>query len=522
MTATTAGHTGCRALVPVLVLGTVAGLQTADPIISSVGLVKASTDLHFSASTAALAASISTLALASTVIGAGLLADRIGRRRLLVLALILSIVGDLLVATSHGAPVYLSGRTLAGIGLGGVFGAAFAFIQEVAPDNVGAALGQFGALSSLVATVAGLAGGSLASTSWRLAYLVIPVLSLLGIGLVLAFLPSIRGQRGHPVDVPGLVFSSIGVIGILYGVSNAASKLATPRTWLPILVGVVALAVYVLVERRSDHPVIPLGLFKNPVFLGSVLVVLCWNLAQAASVLQLSNLWQYISRYSPTEVSFGQLPISLVGIASSIIVGRSLKKGKSERSRNVLGLSLVATGFLWFAFAQKDFGYLYYLPGLFLIGYGLPYAVVASGRLFMSEAPAENFGPVTSSKTTIGQFGYALGLAGSMVIVSNVTLLGVAQKLKAAGVPPSQTGQGLDAVTSYANTGRVGSSEVAQRALHLASGTYFHAFNLTMLVAAFVCAVTAAAAWVLLGRHQPAAEAPKPAGPAPVVAPSIG
>jgi hypothetical protein len=137
--------------------------------------------------------------------------------------------------------------------------------------------------------------------------------------------------------------------------------------------------------------------------------------------------------------------------------------------------------------------------------------VVASGRLFMSEAPPGSFGPVTSSKTTIGQFGYAFGLAGSMVVVSNVTILGVEHKLQAAGVPPSQTGQGLDDVTNYANTGRVVPGELAHRALHLASGTYFHAFDLTMLVAAFICAATAAAAWVLLGRRHPPAVVPEPA-----------
>ena len=135
----------------------------------------------------------------------------------------------------------------------------------------------------------------------------------------------------------------------------------------------------------------------------------------------------------------------------------------------------------------------------------------------MSEAPPGNFGPVTSSKTTIGQFGYALGLAGSMVIVSNVTMLGVARKLHDAGVPLSQTGQGLDAVTNFANTGKVTSGELAHQALHAAAGTYFNAFNLTMLIAAFICAATAGASWVLLGRRHLPEVAPQPA-PAPVPA----
>lgn len=74
----------------------------------------------------ALAASISTLALAASVISTGLLADRLGRRKVLMAALIVSAAGDLIVAAAPISGVYLLGRVVAGIGLGAVYGASFA------------------------------------------------------------------------------------------------------------------------------------------------------------------------------------------------------------------------------------------------------------------------------------------------------------------------------------------------------------------------------------------------------------
>ena len=68
----------------------------------------------------------------------------------------------------------------------------------------------------------------------------------------------------------------------------------------------------------------------------------------------------------------------------------------------------------------------------------------------MSQAPAKYFGPVTSSRTTIGQFFYAAGLAVSTVVVDRITIGGVVNNLNTAGVPPTQTGQALDAVTAFA------------------------------------------------------------------------
>lgn len=489
-----------NALAAIVLLGFVSAIQTIDPIISSVALVEASKALHFSADITALASGISTLALAATVITSGLIADRIGRRRLLMIALAISLVGDLLVAFSTNAPVYLLGRVVAGVGLGGVFGASFAYVRAVAADHIGSALGQFGAVAGIVTMVGSLVGGTLVTTDWRLAYLVVPVLCLVGLILVPLILPKLAPLKAGPIDFPGVILIATGVIGILYGVSQASSSLTAITTWLPVVIGIAALGAFVWVEAKTKHPVFPIELLKSPVFIAAAVTVLIWNFSQAVTVLQLSNLWQYIEHYTPTMVTFGQLPLSLVAIVASILVGKNLASGKTPRSRILLGFGFIALGFLSFAIVPQGISYWVYLPGLIMIGFGIPYASVPSSQLFMSQAPAAFFGPVTSSKTTVGQFGYSLGLAGSMVLVNGLTMGGITHRLITAGVPPSQTGQGLDAVTMYVNTGVHANTHVGQQALQVAAASYSTAFSTAMVVAAILAAIAGVTTYVLLQR----------------------
>ena len=331
-----------------------------------------------------------------------------------------------------------------------------------------------------------------------MAYVVVPVLCLIGLALVPRMLPKVAKISAHKIDYPGIILIALGVIGILYGVSNASSNLDAPTTWAPILIGILALIGFVFVEKKSSTPIFPIMLFKSPVFVVGAVSVLVWNFAQAVIVLQLSNFWQYIEHYTPTMVTFGQLPMSLLGVVASIIAGRSLAKGKSPGSRILLGFSLMTAGFLLFAILPQHVSYFMYIPALMCIGFGLPYVVVPAGQLFMSESPAKFLGPVTSSKTTIGQFGYSLGLAGSMVLVNSLTEGGITKKLIASGVPPVQTGQGLDAVTTYVNTGVHVHSQIAQDALRAAAGSYTSSFSTAMFIAAGITVSAGIFSYLLL------------------------
>ncbi len=475
-----------------------AGIQTADPMISTVTLVPASKALGFSGSTEALAASISTLALAASVIPTGLIADRAGRRRVLLIALIVAALGDLLAAASPNALIYLAGRTVAGIGLGAVFGASFALVARVAGQQLGSALGLFTAMASVTTLAGAFVGGALASASWRVAFCVVPALCAAALLAAVRIVPGHEPAERRPADVLGLALLAAGTVGILFGLSNASASLAAPRTWLPVVLGVAALGLFGLVESRSDHPAFPIGLLRNRVFAAAVIAGLGWNLAQSVTVLQLSNLWQYVDRYSTIAVTFGQLPFSIVAIAGAIVVGRQLSRGVAASHLILAAFGAMVAGFgsLWFI--RPGAPYWAFLPALILIGVGIAAASVPQARLFMSEAPPEYFGPVTSSRLTTGQFGFALGLTGSAVLISSLTRGGVTRRLLAAGVPPSQLGQGLDAVSAYVRTGAGPGTAAGRQALRSAAPAYLHAFNTTMLLVAVMMGVAGLAMYLML------------------------
>lgn len=485
-----------RFMVPML--GVTAGIQTLDPMISTVALVPASKTLGFSAATLALASGISTLALVATVIPTGLLADRLGRRRVLMAALAVAALGDVIAALSTDQWMFLIGRAVAGVGLGAVFGAAFAFVAAVGSERLGAALGLFGAMVGITTLGGAFLGGVLASVNWRIAFGIVPVLCVITCVLAPRFTPVAPRVADHKPDIPGMVLLAVGTVGILFGISNASASLVAPRTWAPVVIGVAALGVFTVVENRSRFPAFPVGLFRSPVFLAATFAGLAWNGAQSVVVLQLSNLWQYVEHYSTLAVSVGDLPFSILAIGGAVLAGRRLGRGTAPRHVLAVAFGCMVVGFGTLGLIRADSGYVAFLPALVLIGAGTAGASVPQGQLYMSQAPPEHFGPVTSSRLTSGQFGYALGLAGSSVLVSSLTFKGVTSRLLAAGVPPSQVGEGLDAITSFVNTGQEPGTAGGRLALSGAKVSYLHAFNTTMLVVAALIVIAGAVSLVLL------------------------
>ena len=134
------------------------------------------------------------------------------------------------------------------------------------------------------------------------------------------------------------------------------------------------------------------------------------------------------------------------------------------------------------------------------------------GTLIIAQAPQRYYGPVTSSRTTIGQFFFAAGLALSTVLVDRVTVGGVSRRLDAAGVPPTQTGAGLDAVTAYASTGTQPATSLGQQALADGTSSYGTAFAVTMIVTAVLMVVIGAVGVLLLRRAGALTVTGRPAG----------
>ncbi len=494
--------TGFRT-VAVLLLGVIGAIQVADPIISSMALAKASDSLNFDSSTQALAAGISTLALAATVIPGGLLADRVGRRLVVSLALLLSLAGQLLTAFSLNAGMYLGGRVITGVALGMVFGGAYGMLKNVSSTkSLGPAMALFNVTNGVIPVVAMVLGGILVGIDWRYAYFILPVVSVLAFVLIPIILPKVDKVPGGKIDFFGMIFLAIGVSGLLYGISQATNGMASAAFLIPMLVGLVALFAFVIREQRSSHPVFPIEMLKHPAFVGAVIMGIFWNFGSGAISQMLPNIWQYVTHVPTALIGVAQLPATAAGIAGSLIAGALLGRGKPARFIAVFGYGLLVVGFIDFVFAGSVDNYLIFVPGLVIAGVGYMMNATTQGNLFLGLAPARFFGPVSSSKLVVGQFGYSLGLTGTTTAISIMTVQKVDHITKGA-----VTGQSnWDTITHFMATGSAtGSDSAVNAALTSAGqtaieGAYSAAFAETAAISAVLIAVAGVLMFISLSR----------------------
>lgn len=409
-----------RALI---LTGVIGGIQMCDPIIASLALPKAGAALDMDPVQLALAASISTLCLAATVVLVGSLAERTGRHRMLLLTLALIAIGDLIVVLAPSTPVFLLGRAVTGVGAGGALACSYAYVRVVSPDDrLGRALGFWAAMSGVAAIPLALVGAGLASLDWRLAFLVIPVGAAACAVLVVRWLP-VTDPEPERRQLVGVILAGLGVVGLLYGISQAAHELASAAVVVPMLTGVVLIAVAGLVGARSERPSFPVWVFRDPVMLAAALSGALWNLCLAVAVLQSSNLWQYVDGVTPFAVSVLQLPANIAVAAGSYGMGRFLGRELDSRLLIGAGFVIAAAGLLVMGLASGAAVSLWFNLGLVGLALGAGAVGTVQSQLLLHAAPDGYLSAVAASRTTFGQVGYAIGLAGSVVLT---TLLAVA------------------------------------------------------------------------------------------------
>jgi MFS family permease len=518
---TTTKAAGVSAKAPKLIalavpfLGVMGAIQGSAPNINSTALVSLTRDLNMGGGDVALAASLQTIAIAASVITTGLLADRLGRRKVLLAGLIVGAAGAAVSGLAPASAIYFLGQILTGIGLGAVYGAAFGYIHAVAkPGKLAAALGVFGATIGLATLIITFLGGTLIGVNWRLGFFVITVFSVIAFLLVPLTLPAIATIKNASLDIVGQILLAAGIIAFLYGVSQMGKSLTAPATLVPLVAGAIILAAFFLFESKSKGAFYPVRLFKSPIFIAAVLAGFIYNYGTAVAFLQSTNLWQYVTGVSTKEVALWQVPLVAAGIVGALITGRRMAKGMSNRTALLLGTLVAVVGFVLLALMSSQKSFVAFLPGTILAGAGVVMVSIPFGNLIIKEAPPAQYGPVTSSRTTIGQFWYSIGFAISTVIVDKLTMGGVTSKLTEAGVQPDMISTATSAISVYVKSGDEPTTQLGKQALADAASSYGSAFSTVMLISAAIMLLAGIAAVLLLRNSHAGAEGEAKTDPA--------
>ena len=481
-------------------LGVLASLQLIDPTVANTALVQAGRDLHMQGSTLALAASISTLAQAATVLLMGFLGDRFGRRRMLVVSLLISLAGSVVAMLAPTAPLFLLGRVLVGIGVGSALASSFAAVRFVSPpEKLGQALGIWNLLIIAGFVLGSLLGGWLADSSWRVAMGLVPLLCLLCLPLLPILLPEMPANPSLRADVPGLITIAAAMVLFLSGVSHAVSGLGAPAFWMPTLAGLLMFVVHILIERRRSEPIFPVSLYTRGCFAAAIVSGIAWNFAQGVVQLQTSNFWQVVQRFSTSQVAMAQLPLLICFGLGGVLAGRLMAPGRRTTQLMAGGILLLVLGLLLLLGVQAASPYLSFLPSLLLVGLGLAFISVPQAALFVQEAPQRYFGSVTAFRTTSGQLGFALGFAASGAMVNGFGFASLRERLLKLGASPASIPELEEKVRAALSSGALSHPEAhPSRAIEVIRDSYASGLGGTMLVSALLVLLLGAISLLLL------------------------
>jgi EmrB/QacA subfamily drug resistance transporter len=325
-----------------------------------------------------------TLAFGSLLLLGARAGDLLGRRRMFVVGLAVFTSASFLIGLAPTAAVLIGARAVQGIGAAILAPSTLALLTTSFPEGRERtrALSYYASVGGIGGSVGLVLGGILAdSLSWRLGFFLnVPI----GIAMILAaprFLPETERRSGQ-LDLAGAASSTLGMTGVVYGiVRSAAAGWGDPLTIASFGVGVLLLALFVVIERRAPHPIMPLRLFAHPERAG----------AYAARILVMSGLagfWFFITQflqlvngYSALQAGLAFLPTTIPTFAMAFLVPRLVVRFGSGR---LLAASLTSAlvGMAWLSRVTPD--------SAFLTGIALPMVLIGLGQGGL-------FGPLTAA-----------------------------------------------------------------------------------------------------------------------------
>jgi EmrB/QacA subfamily drug resistance transporter len=350
------------------------------------------------------------LALAALVLGAGSLADHIGRRKVYLAGLVAFAVASLACGLAPDAPVLIAARAVQGIGGAAMLATTMALINVTYHGRDRAvALGVWGAIIGIAASAGPVLGGLFTEyVHWRAIFLVNLPISLLAIWMTTRAIGESRNPHARGVDVPGVVTFTVAAGAITYGLIEAGEDGWAATSTLGWLIGgLVALAVFVVIQVRSDHAMLDLTLFRTPSFAIILLAALAMSFA-AFGYSPFMSIWlQNGLGLAPLNAGLALLPMSVASFLVASTIGRHLHSVPARYTVGI-GMLLIGGGAL---LLHTGSSWLAVLPGLAVTGVGVGVTGQALPGAMMATVPPSRAGMASGALNTFRQLGFALGVA---------------------------------------------------------------------------------------------------------------
>jgi EmrB/QacA subfamily drug resistance transporter len=414
-----------RLTIALVVISASQLMVVLDATIVTVALPSIRTALHFAPVNLEWTISAYTLAFGGFLLLGGRLGDVYGRRRMFITGLVVFTSASLAGGLATTSTWLIVTRAVQGLGGAMTAPTALALIGETFPEGPQRtrAMGIYAAMSGAGGAVGLLLGGILTTAlSWRWVLFVnVPI----GVWVALTaprVLPRSERLAGTRLDIPGSVTATAGVTALVYGLVRAPTNgWADSITVASFAVAIVLLVAFVLIEMRSDHPVLPFGLLADRNRSASYIVMFILASGIFAIFFFLTLYLQTGKGYSALKAGLAFLPFS-VGIAATSQMVARLMRRISPRVFVTLGPLLSSIGLFWLSRLGEQSNYAEGVLGplvVLSIGLGLTFVPLVLG-VTSGVQPAQ-LGIASAVLNTAQQVGGTLGLAILVTIAADAT-----------------------------------------------------------------------------------------------------
>jgi EmrB/QacA subfamily drug resistance transporter len=432
-----------------------------------------------------------TLVFAGLLLTSGSLSDRYGRRRFLIIGLV--IFGGASLATLLATePWHLIGaRAAMGVGGSILMPSTLSILITVFDDEERRkAVAAWSAVAALGMIAGPTLGGFLLEHYWwgSVFLLNVPV-AIVAIIAAVALMPESRGP-GRPADPLGVALSIVGMTALVYfAISGPRVGWTAPEALAALAVAVLGLTAFAVWELRTEHPMLPLALFRDRAFSASSFSIVLMSFGTGALLLMLTQYLQFVLGYGTMRAAVALMPLAIAGMVFNG-VSAALGKRVSNRGLIVTGMLVFAFGFGVLASIDPSSGGWTVIGGLVVMGAGSGLVAPAAYAALMGAVPQDSAGVGSALNDTVQQVGQALSVAvlGSVLAVAYTSAM-----------PDGAPRAARESIGEALPAGDPGLAEAARSA-------FVSAMSLGSWVGVGSSVAAAVFAWVMLRRSSPVAD----------------
>ncbi|MBB6671823.1 multidrug efflux MFS transporter [Cohnella nanjingensis] len=366
-----------------------------------------------SVSTMQWAVTAYTLALSAVIPLAGWLTDRYGAKQIFLITLVLFTLGSLLCSIAQTPEQLILYRIIQGLGGGMVSPIGMAMIFRLAPPGKqGSIMGVLGVPMMLAPAVGPTLSGFLVEyASWHWIFLINLPIGIIALLIGIKYLPKFEQKTVPALDVFGMVLAPITFASLAYAVSEGGKDWGSMQTVTGLIVGGVALILFIVTELRHRQPLLELRVFGSSDFTRGILVFWLSAMALFGSFLLVPMYLQTVKGFSPMESGLMSIPqVIMAGLFMPI--GGKLFDKIGARILAIIGLCLVGSGLFMLSQITVDTSKYYVIGAYMLMGSGMGLSMMPINTHILKSAPQRLVSRVTSLTTASQQVFVSFAVAG--------------------------------------------------------------------------------------------------------------